>query len=49
MLELKKRYEKLEEKKKILVMLNEMIPWDIFREILEVIRGCPKSVLLEYL
>jgi IS5 family transposase len=43
MLELKKRYEKLEEKKKILVMLNEMIPWDIFREILEVINIKPRK------
>ena len=37
MVDLEKRYEKLEEKKKILVMLNEMIPWDIFRETLGVI------------
>ena len=37
MLELEKRYKKLEEKKKILVLLNEMIPWDIFREILDVV------------
>lgn len=43
MLELKKRYEKLEEKKKILVMLNEMIPWDIFREILGVINIKPRK------
>ena len=43
MLELKKRYKKLEEKKKILVMLNEMIPWDIFREILEVINIKPRK------
>jgi IS5 family transposase len=42
MVELEKRYEKLEEKKKILVMLNEMIPWDIFREILEVINIKPR-------
>ena len=43
MLGLKKRYEKLEEKKKILVMLNEMIPWDIFREILGVINIKPRK------
>ena len=43
MVELDKRYEKLEEKKKTLVILNEMIPWDIFREILEVINVKPRK------
>ena len=37
MLDLQKRYEKLQEKKRTLVMLDEIIPWDIFRGILEVI------------
>lgn len=37
MLELEKRYKKLEEKNKTLVMLDEMIPWDIFRQTLGVI------------
>ena len=41
--ELEKRYEKLEEKKKTLVILNEMIPWEIFREILEVINVKPRK------
>lgn len=43
MLELEKRYQKLEEKKSTLVMLNEMVPWDIFRNILEVINVKPRK------
>ena len=43
MLELEKRYQKLEEKKSTLVILNEMIPWDIFISILEVINVKPRK------
>lgn len=43
MLELEKRYQKLEEKKSTLVILNEMIPWDIFENILEVINVKPRK------
>ena len=43
MLELEKRYQKLEEKKSTLVILNEMIPWDIFENTLEVINVKPRK------
>ena len=43
MLELEKRYQKLEEKKSTLVILNEMIPWDIFKNTLEVINVKPRK------
>lgn len=43
MLEFEKRYQKLEEKKSTLVMINEMIPWDIFRDILETINVKPRK------